>query len=269
MWQQTDHRILEPSRVVLCLATSMAVKILAAALNRLGTRRSAVFVCAAVMSVSGPQSAGSEPMNICNARPRVAVPVMVGDAIRLEPLPGLDRTVLHDAISYWQACSGYGHRFPRIVTEGEGDIEIAVKLERRKPGNGHCATLAHTEIVLFTKVRTASGALVSCGNLEEKLAHELGHVLGLADLPRDGRCPEHLMAPIELSSLVRGSAVQRRAQPAECELASARWLTWSEVAGVGQQPEGSAQPATFPQPCVEPIGTGLAEVQSLSKENVQ
>jgi hypothetical protein len=177
-----------------------------------------------------PASGKREP---CPVTHRPDVPIMVGSTIRLEVEPGVPGDLVPDAIAQWSACSGYGESFPRFVLEGEGDATVGVRLETRVPGAAHCGYYGRREIVLFTEVRTHNGIVLPCPHLDKYLAHELGHLLGLADQGEDRRCRAHIMAPIFVESLGPRGRERRQVQEEECLGAARRWLTWEELAALG------------------------------------
>ena len=74
--------------------------------------------------------------------------------------------------------------------------------------------------MLYAETADSGGRTLHCGDLTQNLAHELGHVLGLAHV--DGRnCPAQIMGMVDLRS-------SREVSSAECTAAGAAWLTYSE-----------------------------------------
>jgi hypothetical protein len=189
-------------------------------------------ILGSTLAVVGGGAAEAWRREPCPAAYRAGVPILVGSTIRVEIAGGRAGALLDDAIGMWEECTGYGEEFPRFVTAGDADAAIVARLETLAPGAGRCGMIARGEIVVFASVRTHDGVLLPCGDLAANLAHELGHVLGLADQADDRRCREHLMAPLSEHSLTTGRAAGRRAQPSECRAVAARWLTWNELAGV-------------------------------------
>lgn len=189
---------------------------------------------AAATLLGGPALPAAEGKR-CPVTHRPDLPIMVGSAIRLEPGPGADAALVAAAIAQWEACPGYGESFPRFVTEGVADVVWEVRFESRSSGAARCGYLGRREIVLFSTVRTHDNRLLECRGQDAFLAHELGHVLGLADQGADRRCRVHVMAPIHLETLLKGTAGERGVQESECRAAGERWLTWSELedGGVG------------------------------------
>jgi hypothetical protein len=198
-----------------------------------------IVPCALAILLAGgpPATAGQgEP---CPVTYRPDLPIMVGSTIRLELAVGVSEDLVASAVGMWRECPGYGESFPRFVTDGEGDMTLTVRRESRTTGAAHCAYIGRREIVLFDQVRTHDGVVLSCGRLEPYLAHELGHVLGLADQKGGRRCQPHVMAPILEESLARARPDGRRVQPAECRAADQRWLTGSELASHGTAPSAA------------------------------
>lgn len=133
---------------------------------------------ALVVAVAAPLAHGQEG-SACRVSYRDAAPLRLASTIGLDLDETISDHVVESAVSLWEACPGYGDEFPHFLLRGEGDRNYRLRLERRRPGEGHCATVFQGKIVLYGTVRDTRGRLRPCGAVDENLAHELGHVLGL------------------------------------------------------------------------------------------
>ena len=151
-----------------------------------------------------------------------------GDLIELKAAPGLPKKLISKAVAVWEQCSNYGVGFPAFVRDAE---PFAVVTPVRSltvqyhwlSGSSACGRFRGHEIHVYAFALNAAGQEVHCGSPVLVLAHELGHVLGLADGDEDEICREHIMAQIEASTRYR-----RRVHESECQVASQRWLTAAE-----------------------------------------
>jgi hypothetical protein len=196
--------------------------------------RRPLVACLVVLALAASTPPASGERELCPVTHRTDLPIMVGSTIRLEVAPGVPDDLVPDAIAQWSACSAYGESFPRFVLEGQGDATVGVRLETRVPGAAHCGYYGRREIVLFSEVRTHNGVVLPCRHLDKYLAHELGHVLGLADHAGGRRCRAHIMAPIFVESLGPRGQDRRQVQEEECLGVARRWLTWRELAALGE-----------------------------------
>ena len=146
------------------------------------------------------------------------------DLIQLRSTPGVPSWLIPEAVAAWERCSNYGVGFPAFVAEGHPlDVTTPVRSLTvrflRRSGSSACGRFRGHEV--HVRAVNARGEEVHCGSPVLILAHELGHVLGLADADEDATCHEQIMAQIQGSN-------RRRVHESECETASQRWLTTAE-----------------------------------------
>jgi hypothetical protein len=153
----------------------------------------------------------------------------LGDAIGLvvgEGPPG-DRqaaaAVLVEALDFWRACPEFGRRFPAIDAGIVAGRTYVVRFAGYSAGT-RCGYVRGNTIVVHAAAR-AGGQLVSCGRPARVLAHELGHVLGLADAPLDAGCDWGIMSAVDIHHRDRP-----RVLPGECRAVEGRWLVSAEGA---------------------------------------
>ncbi len=173
--------------------------------------------CLAVLLAAAGELAAQQ--GTCVSEP-VRGPVH-GDSVRLFLDPEIPSPAVVRALAAWANCPEYGWGFPALQLTGEGTRELWLDFDPRATGEGRCGAFTGRRIVLFARMRTATGEVLPCGALDANLAHELGHALGLADARGPG-CRHHAMASIDRR---RGD---RRPQPAECAALDRHWSTWRE-----------------------------------------
>jgi hypothetical protein len=145
------------------------------------------------------------------------------DSIGLQWDPGLGVAVVQGAVARWTECPNYGSDFPHFKVGEDGVQSVMV---RYVSGNSHderCAVFVGRTITLYSQATTKSGRVVSCGSLKGNLAHEMGHVLGLEDVPEGAGCSSWIMA-----SLNRTNTHLRWVHAAECRAVGRKWLTPAE-----------------------------------------
>lgn len=165
----------------------------------------------------------------CATTFKPGAPIKISSTIRLKVERGFPSELLQEALTFWQGCSTYGSGFPRFVTEGEGDFVYKLRLEKHRHAGGYCAYIKGDEVAVFKSVRDANGEIHSCGSLSENLAHELGHLLDLADAGRDPACQTHLMGSLYSWKLDSKSRRARTVHRDVCRVIDERWLTWEEL----------------------------------------
>ena len=142
-----------------------------------------------------------------------------GKSIRLLHSNAAEARLVTKAIKLWQACPGYGRDFPFFVLDDGGFRTVEVVLSTEIGANGTCAHFHRDRIVLYSETVDSTGKRLHCGDLSQNLAHELGHVLGLAHVERRD-CAAQIMGMVD-----RKSTKPREVSSAECAAAGAAWLT--------------------------------------------
>lgn len=140
---------------------------------------------------------------------------------------------LQAAADYWSGCAGYGTEIPSFQIGGSGGIPITVTRVNgvSQSSTGGCGEATITSnaqnqvlrvsVTIWTQQTNGN----SCEPISDSLAHELGHVLGLADA-LDPACNNFIM----------GRRVLTTRDPAgagECAIADDVW----EVPGESSPPD--------------------------------
>ena len=101
--------------------------------------------------------------------------------------------------------------------------------------------IRHNGIEVFRTVLDHNRRVLGCGSLAENLAHELGHLLDLADGGRDRVCQSSVMGSLYAWKLDSKRRRPRSVPLGACQAVSHRWLTWEELAAraslLDDQPE--------------------------------
>ena len=150
---------------------------------------------------------------------------LLAEAIDVEADSSLPPGVLDAALTAWRACPNAGTGFPVLGGAARERSGVRVRYVAGNSQQGRCGYFGGGEIVLFASARDRFGRAVPCGAPATNLAHELGHVLGLADAPADPRCRQFVMSGDDPRP-----GRERRVQPEECAAADAHWLTPAEGA---------------------------------------
>jgi hypothetical protein len=145
-----------------------------------------------------------------------------GDQIVLLPDASIPAQTIEKAIGLWRRCAGYATAFPRFVVGEGGGLRVAIRLEKGSVGYRFCGRFVRDTIVLYSSARVGERSF-PCAPLDRILAHELGHVLGLADLDDPQACATYIMSGI-VETWPRRQSVER----AECNAVSRRWVTSQE-----------------------------------------
>ena len=167
--------------------------------------------------------------------------------------PSLPAHELAAAAGYWQRACAEPGGLPRITVGGPG---VPVEVRRRGDSwspNRRCGMTSvrrrNGEIVAYVVdvfVRQRNGA--PCFPLVDEVAHELGHVLGLAD-DDSAEGAGTIMG-------VRARNVRRRVDAPTCDRVAALWTRGEAVASL-QRPAGDGDPAA-PSRAVERLAPGAA-----------
>jgi hypothetical protein len=142
-------------------------------------------------------------------------------------LDGFSSFDVQTAINYWSGCSGYGFEIPTLEFGGSGNVPVRIV---RVAGNstvqgGGCGgtsldrsngQVTSATITVFSNENDGD----SCVPLTDVIAHEFGHLFGLADVP-DPSCIGHIMGP-RLAGGTRG------VQSDDCDVANSMWTTSTE-----------------------------------------
>ena len=164
-----------------------------------------------------------------------------GDQLNIS---GIDSSVITTAIGYWSGgCPGFGTSFPSMTAGGSGGIPVTVIHHSGTStlGSGSCGQTTPRMQAPGYSVTSATidlwdrqGNGVDC-NLSDTLAHELGHVLGLADNSTSA-CIGHIMGG-------RPSGGTRSVSSADCTVAGQQWLTTNDNQGGGGTGGAGCPPA--------------------------
>lgn len=164
---------------------------------------------------------GSRPAAAAECARPLAAQTSRAEPISLR-LEGIAARTARSAIAMWGSCGRAGAGFPLFALDPPGTRVLTV---RRAPTSGRaiCGELRGSEIVLYAFALGAAG-VVRCEGEAQTLAHELGHVLGLADAPVGAGCAGHIMAANP------GPGGRSRAVRAEeCGAVDQRWRTPREL----------------------------------------
>jgi hypothetical protein len=137
---------------------------------------------------------------------------------------------LQTAIGYW-GCPGYLDRIPTFQIGGSGGVPVSiVKIDGNSNSpTGSCGrsetNVSNGEVVssLIT-IWTHDSSGDTCAPLYDVIAHEFGHLMGMADAPDPfGQCLGHIMGS-------RFSGGTRSVQSDDCAMADQMWHTTHEDA---------------------------------------
>jgi hypothetical protein len=141
-----------------------------------------------------------------------------GQTIGLLAGTGMTEPELRNAVGIWRAgCPAQfaARHLPELLVGARGDRTVTVeRVASVSPHAPACAYFQGSLIRLWDWTYTASG-VVRCAPAERIIAHELGHVLSLGDLPPWGGCDGAVMAQIN-----PGSSRTTAIAPLECQVAS-------------------------------------------------
>jgi hypothetical protein len=164
-----------------------------------------------------------------------------GDQLNIS---GIDSSTITAAIGYWSGgCPGYGASFPSMAAGGSGGISVTVThhIGTSTLATGSCGRTQFNLQAPGNSVISASielwdrqGNGIDC-NLSDTLAHELGHVLGLADND-SSTCIGHIMGG-------RPAGGTRSVSSADCTVAGQQWLTTNDTQSGGGTGGAGCPPA--------------------------
>jgi hypothetical protein len=142
---------------------------------------------------------------------------------------GFTNSDIQTAAAYW-GCPGFSGLFPTFQIGGSGGVPVIVV---RRSGNstaagGGCGRF--TSDIVNNHLESATieiwpnqGNGEPCDPLTDSLAHEFGHLLGLADASDPlGQCLGHIMGG-------RGVGFTRTVQQDDCQVADQSWETTYEA----------------------------------------
>lgn len=186
----------------------------------------ALYLIVAVMSLSALQAGADE----CS--PTNSNGISSGDVLNIS---GVSNTEINTSIGYWSGgCPGYGNSFPTMSAGGSGGVPVSVthhtgtstlasgscgRTTFGLQGPGNTVTSANIEIW------DRQGNGVDCV-LTDTLAHELGHVLGLADNDSSA-CVGRIMGG-------RPPGGTRSVGTSDCTVAGQRWSTSTDTSHGGE-----------------------------------
>lgn len=159
-------------------------------------------------------------------------------------VPGAE---LSEAIGYWGDCSAAGTGFPSLSAGGSADLMISVDLIQGRSDSqfGTCGLfqaqwnaqqqLTGGSITIWT--HDSQGR--PCLPVSDQIAHELGHVLGLANSSCSGR----VMGPQIIED---GDPLRRIVGSEECSAVDGRWRTGQESTNTSIDP---LKPSCKPYSC--------------------
>ncbi len=205
------------------------------------------LMTAAAVVAGSPEAAKAEPA-CTSTQPGV----LLGEAIAIVADASVPAGVLDEALAAWRTCPTAAAGFPAFAAAEQGRSEVRVRYVAGSSQDGRCGVFAGSEIVLFRSAYDRTGRVVPCGPPAVNLAHELGHVLGLRDAPRNASCRRLIMAADD--PIASG---ERRVRDEECVAADLHWRTPSEgavLASVWVRDGGSFLPldTTVPVARLEP-----------------
>lgn len=183
------------------------------------------YLIAAVMSLSTLQ-VGADECSQSNSNG-----ISSGDVLNIA---GVSSTEVNTAIGYWSGgCLGYGRSFPSMSAGGSGGVAVSVTHHTGTStlASGSCGRTTFTLQGPGNTVTSANidlwdrqGNGVDCV-LTDTLAHELGHVLGLADNDTSA-CVGRIMGG-------RPPGGTRSVSSSDCIVAGQRWWTSNDTSPGG------------------------------------
>ncbi len=160
------------------------------------------------------------------------------DAIGLVYERPISRRAVEQAIGAWRTCANYGRGFPafQVVRGHRGAPERTLRIAYVPASSSRkCGSFQGSTITLYAYARDESGRRISCSDLAQNLAHELGHALGLDHAAEAAACSFDIMATID-----NKNSRLRRVTAEECQAVGRRWLTAEEGERRGERTDRPA-----------------------------
>ena len=104
-----------------------------------------------------------------------------GESIALQPATGALAGAVQAAIGLWSDCRRHSEGVPTLLAGTGGTRRIEVVFVSGPSGSRRCGEFQSSTVTLYRSALDADGKPVHCGDIARTLAHEIGHVLGLAD----------------------------------------------------------------------------------------
>jgi len=134
----------------------------------------------------------------------------------------------YDAWNSSSSCNIGGTAFPRFqeIPDGASRTITVHYVAGFGPDEIECGTLSGNDILIYEKARI-DGTVQFCtrsGVIDDVMAHELGHVLGLTD--QYSSCSNYIMSQVGFTS--SSTYIDRRIQSAECQKVDTTHYTITE-----------------------------------------
>lgn len=139
---------------------------------------------------------------------------------------GISNSVVDAAIQMWNSCVQVPLTMPAFSRGGTGEVTISVTSSSGQSPSSGCGRsivstqggqLVGAEVTIYARAGTGE----TCTRAPETLAHELGHVLGLADAPQT--CDGRIMGPWDPDP-----QFMRAVTSEDCRVAAERFRTLLE-----------------------------------------
>jgi hypothetical protein len=142
-------------------------------------------------------------------------------------MDGISSFDVQTSINYWSSCQAYGTGMPTFEFGAAGGIPVrVVRIDGRSPQErgGTCGVTSYGSMGVIASATVTVWTQDQNGNTcdpIDSLAHEFGHVLGLADVG-DLSCSGHIMGR------AFGDGSRRTVSGDDCAMADGMWSTRSE-----------------------------------------
>lgn len=135
-------------------------------------------------------------------------------------------SAVSSAAATWDSCGMSG--VPSVSVGTGGDLDYTVYIGDLSSGPACGITNHNTREIVITRRYTYNGHQYDC-NVNTALAHEIGHIFGLADATAAG-CGSYLMSQVNL-----GQTDTRSLQAGECTRANQNVTTTTEQEGIDRE----------------------------------